>query len=433
MKLKFIGITAIVLVSVITLGCVESQSSAPSINYNPTNIKEFSIVNDGEVMRLFFFLENSQGQNTIGDGEANLQIKDSANKTVFTQQFNFRAIEFVDYQFILTGQKMGKAYEWRLNQKDITKGISKTGTAELIITTLSGNVMKATDSYIQIPSYTEEEIKQMYSDQFNKNAIISGEVIKKGNFEVTLVKYGFFTHLKYDTLGDEVTDFRVDLKIKNIASEKDSFRSYDAVILSGTNQYERSYNSKLESSDIYPGIVKEGYIIFEDIPETLVGQIKIIAGTSLDDSYNKLTYEYIVKISSTQVKTAGTATQVQVVSTSSATSTPTYVKPVVVATPTGIITTLKIMNFKFSTLNVQINAGDEVLWNNFDENYYTIVELDNKIANITLKGTGRASYIFNWSGSYKFGLYYQNKGDSYLCTTSNQCMSTSIQNIDVLT
>jgi len=416
------------------LGCVESQTSTPSIKYYPTNIKEFSVVNDGEVMRFFFFLEDNQGRNVIGDGQANLQIKDSINKTVFAQQFNFTALEFVDYQFALTGKGLGKAFEWRLNQKDIQKGTSKTGTAELTITTLKGDVLKATDSYVQIPSYTEEEIKQLYLEQYNKNAKLSGEVIKKGNFEVTLVKYGFYTHLKYDTFGDEVTDFRVDLKVKNIGSAKESFNKYDAVILSGTNQYEYSSNSKLESSDIYPGIIKEGYIIFENFPETLVGEIKIIAGTSLDDSYNKFTYEYIGEISSTQVETDGTDTKVQEVSISSVTSTPNYaIEPVVVATPTGIITTLKIMNFKFSVLNVQINAGDEVLWNNFDEDYYTIVESDNKIANITLKGTGKASYIFNRSGSYKFGLYYQNKGNSYLCTTSSQCsISTSIQNIAVL-
>ncbi len=148
---------------------------------------------------------------------------------------------------------------------------------------------------------------------------------------------------------------------------------------------------------------------------------------------DSLNIELIQKAGQSTVASTPAPTQMQVVSTSSVTPTPTYtLEPVVVATPTGIITTLKIMNFKFSVLNVQINAGDEVLWNNFDEDYYTIVELDNKIANITLKGTGKASYIFDRSGSYKFGLYYKNKGNSYLCTTLSQCMSTSIQNIAVL-
>lgn len=311
MKFKIIGIIAIVLVSVLVLGCVESQPSQPTstespkttvvstpiqTTYNPTNINEFSSANEGETIRFYFFLEDSNGQNTISEGQVNLQIKDSANKTVFTQQFNFVASDFVDYQFKLTGKEVGKAYEWRVNQKDIQKGTSKTGTAELTITTAKGNVLKATDSYVEIPSYTEEEIKQMYFEQYNKNAKTSGEVISKGNFEVTLVKYGFYTHLKYDTWGDEVTEFRVDLKVKNIGSEKDSFSNYDAVILSGTNQYERSYNSNLDSSDIYSGIVKEGYLIFDNVPKTLTGQIKIIAGTSYDVSYNKLTYEFNVQI-----------------------------------------------------------------------------------------------------------------------------------------
>lgn len=137
---------------------------------------------------------------------------------------------------------------------------------------------------------------EQYEEKYNQNAKISGEIIKKGNFEITLVNYGFYTHLKYDTWGDEVTDFRVDLKVKNAGSEKDSFSTYDGVIISGSNQYERSFNSNLDSSNVYPGIIKEGYLIFEDVPKTLTGQIKIITGTSYDASYNKLTYEFNVQI-----------------------------------------------------------------------------------------------------------------------------------------
>ncbi len=115
-------------------------------------------------------------------------------------------------------------------------------------------------------------------------------------------------------------------------------------------------------------------------------------------------------------------------------ATPTYtVEPVVVATPTGIITTLYIKDFRFIEMNVQINPGDEVLWKNKDDDDYKIVELDNKIANITLKYTEKASYIFNRSGSYKFVLYkIDYMGNSDFCTSSTRCMSTTIQNIEVI-
>lgn len=308
------GILILAIIGIIFIsGCVQEEppiktpttqpSETPEITpqqivstYHPTNINLFASANEGEVIRFYFLLEDQNGRNTPGDGQVSVQIKDSRGKIVFTQKFNFKASDFVDYQFRLTGQEMGKAYEWRVNQKDIQKGISRIGTADLTLTMADGKVLKATDSYVQVPSYTEEEIKQMYDEQYAKNAKIGGEAIKKGNFEITLVKYGFYTHLKYDTWGDEVTDFRVDLKVKNIGSEKDSFTTYDAVIISGSNQYERSFNSKLDSSDIYPGIIKEGYLIFEDVPKTLAGQIKIIAGTSYDVSYNKLTYEFNAQI-----------------------------------------------------------------------------------------------------------------------------------------
>lgn len=150
-------------------------------------------------------------------------------------------------------------------------------------------------SVIALGCVESEGIQEQYLEQYNNNAKISGEVIKKGNFEVTLVKYGLYTHLEYDTIGDEVTEFRVDLKVKNIGSEKDSFSSSESVILSGTNQYE-GYSSDLYYLDIYPGIEKEGYITFKNFPKTLTGPIKIIAGTSYDVFYNKLTYEFNGKI-----------------------------------------------------------------------------------------------------------------------------------------
>ena len=302
-KIKFvIPILVLILIFSFALACNGGSETSSTTGtgevskYNPTNINTFDCEDEGEIIRFYFLLEDIDGDSTPGDGQANLQIKDSSDKIVFTQNFSFKSSDFVDYQFKLTGQKIGKAYEWRVDKKDIQKGISDTGTADLTLTVASEKVLKSTVDYVRVPVYSEEEIIEIYDEQYNKNAKINGEVVKKGNFEITLVKYGFYTHLKYDTWGDEVTDFRVDLKVENIGSEQDSFSTYDAVIISGSNQYEMSFNSKLDSSDIYPEIIKEGYLIFKDIPGTLTGQIKIIAGTSYDTSYNELTYEFNVQI-----------------------------------------------------------------------------------------------------------------------------------------
>lgn len=105
------------------------------------------------------------------------------------------------------------------------------------------------------------------------------------------------------------------------------------------------------------------------------------------------------------------------------TPTPTPVsapEPVVVTTPTGKSVYTRVCVSKFLVLNLQINAGDEVMWDNLDETIYTLVEMDKKIGNITLPDLGRAQYIFNTSGNYRFGLY-----DKYM-------KQKAIQDINVL-
>ncbi len=84
------------------------------------------------------------------------------------------------------------------------------------------------------------------------------------------------------------------------------------------------------------------------------------------------------------------------------TPTPTP-EPVVVATPTGAYTEVRIVSpDKFGVNQVQINAGDEIVWLNREDEIYTLVELDNKIGNITL--TSRANYTFTTTGNYRLAL-----------------------------
>ncbi|MCX9082004.1 MAG: hypothetical protein OIN83_07385 [Candidatus Methanoperedens sp.] len=80
---------------------------------------------------------------------------------------------------------------------------------------------------------------------------------------------------------------------------------------------------------------------------------------------------------------------------------------VVVATPTGRIIPIKVINDKFGVTNIKIDAGDEVQWVNFNPiDNYDIVEMDKKIPTMLLKD--RISYVFTTTGDYKFGAYYRN-------------------------
>ncbi len=90
--------------------------------------------------------------------------------------------------------------------------------------------------------------------------------------------------------------------------------------------------------------------------------------------------------------------------TATATPTPTPTpEPVVVATPTGVQKVVNIVaTDKFAVNKLEIDAGDEIIWNNREEETYTLVELNNKIANITL--SNRANYTFTKTGNYSFSL-----------------------------
>ena len=61
---------------------------------------------------------------------------------------------------------------------------------------------------------TEEEIVQLYESRFQETAQSIGKTITKENFRITLLGVGVFTHLEYETWGDEVTHLRIDLSVK---------------------------------------------------------------------------------------------------------------------------------------------------------------------------------------------------------------------------
>jgi hypothetical protein len=109
--------------------------------------------------------------------------------------------------------------------------------------------------------------------------------------------------------------------------------------------------------------------------------------------------------------------------------------PVVIATPSGVIVYSRVRGDSFSVPYHKINAGDMILWDNFDieTSYkYTLVELNGKIGNITLPEAKKASYVFNTTGEYKFALMFPKlRGDPSIQTVSviADKNSTNITNI----
>jgi hypothetical protein len=107
----------------------------------------------------------------------------------------------------------------------------------------------------------------------------------------------------------------------------------------------------------------------------------------------------------TPVPTFTPTPTVEIKETPEPTPTPTP-EPVIVGTPTGQKVTTRIMGRRFVEPTKQINAGDELRWQNYDEIVYTINEVNSKMGNITLGSLKDAPIIFNTTGDYRFSLYY---------------------------
>lgn len=267
-----------------------------SSKYAPANISLFASATEGEVIRFYFLLEDVNGRNTPADGLVKIEIFDDLNNSLFHKEFNVRASEFVDYQFQLTGQHMGEAYEWRVPVEEIQKGISSIGWGRAVLTfaTPDGKELHAEDATIQIPAYTDEELEQMTEEEYGKSAAVVNQKVSKGNFEVTVTKVGFFSPYEW---GEKKGYFRVDMEVKNIGAENEYFSQYGMVILDNQgNQYEQTYGGTLDiSSDIYPGVTKKGSILFEDVPETL-RSVRLIFESGYDENFNPYVFEYNIQL-----------------------------------------------------------------------------------------------------------------------------------------
>jgi len=287
---------------------VETTTTVPVI-YHPENIQLFKGVEEHESkyssvlqdIKFYFALVDKDEKNTLGDGKASIQIKDSGGKVLFTRDFDFKSSDFVDYQD--TEKKTIKVYEFRIKATDIQKTMLRAvGTADLTLTMNDDKILKDTYSGFEIPSYTEEELKQVWEEEYNENAKFSREVISKGNFEVTLVKYGFYNHFIDSFWRKNRTDFRVDIKVKNIGSELNCFDIDDAKMIFGSKEYKNSLYSNFPflTNCMEAGFLEEGYIVYiggygenDVVPHNLTGQIKINVGDESYDNKNDF-YEFTV-------------------------------------------------------------------------------------------------------------------------------------------
>lgn len=309
MKTKLLFPFMLLLV-VLVAGCTSSTNTLQTQNsqaqqittsrYFPATIDTFSSAEEGDLIRFYFTLIDSGGANTPADGHVSFRILDNLNKTVYSKEFDVLASQFVDYQFKLTGQGIGKAYEWRISKNDITKGASSYGTATISFAS-SGKTMTAEDTYVKIPAYTQDELKYIAEEEYQKSSTPVNQVKSLGNFNVTLQRVGFYD---YSTSYSTQKFFRVDVSVENTGQNTDSLSTYDAVMVQGKSQYDRSYSSELDASSLRPGVIREGYLLFEKVPSNISGAVRIDIGSStLVSDYNYLNIRYSFSVNLTNLTT----------------------------------------------------------------------------------------------------------------------------------
>lgn len=255
------------------------------------NIATFTSVEEGGQYRFYFMLEDSNGANTVAAGKANVRVYDDVNNTLYSSELNVKTTDYVDYQFKLTGKGLGKAYEWRVPVSNVKKGISSFwGTAELTFTTSDGIVLRAEDKTMSIPKYSDEELAQIAEEKYAKTATTINQMLTKGSFEVVVNKIGFINVTQYSTTKQYL---RVDMTVRNVGSEREYFSPSGTVLLTGQGkQYETSYGGTLGTySQMYPGITKSGYILFENVPTTETG-IKLVFELGHDENYDSYKFQY---------------------------------------------------------------------------------------------------------------------------------------------
>ena len=261
---------------------------------SPASIVTFSSVEEGDLIRFYFQLQDSNGRRVTADGQVRFKIMDNDDNLLYEKNFSVNSEEFVEYGSKLTGQSVGEAFEWRVPVKDIKKGFSNIfgfGKAEIRFVT-GGKSLSAVDESVSIPSLSAEDISERFEEEYDKNKVVLGKSLRKGNFRVELVSFGFYEAASYFGAGlDEY--LRVDFLVRNTGSEREYFSPSMSIIDSDGNQYDAAlFGGTLDTiKNMFPDTKQEGYVLFEDVPKD-IDSAKLVFEQGYDDDYDPYVFEY---------------------------------------------------------------------------------------------------------------------------------------------
>ncbi len=240
------GVARIALIAILLTPIISVSAKEPLI-INFYGIKE------GDYIKFNFDFNDNKRY----DGTVHLTIVDKVGTVLYEDTFY---VTVKDYQ----GSIFYSYYEWYVSFDKIKKGIgglASYGTAYLTFLMPDGTKLEASDT-VEIPTLSKEEIIAMYEERYLATSKEINKTLRIYPLEVTLKRIGQFTHLQYDTWGDEVTHFRVDVQVKNVGENEHSLWYYNAAVVIGSKQYDVLFESKFNSSGIKPNVIREGYLLF---------------------------------------------------------------------------------------------------------------------------------------------------------------------------
>ncbi|VVB53611.1 Uncharacterised protein [uncultured archaeon] len=256
------------------------------LNGEAASIKQLGGAQDGAFFRFYLQLQDATGNVIPADGDINFFIKDNTQNTLYTDKFTVQTKDFVDYQFSLTGQKMGKAIEWRVNTAKISK--SKTPTAKITVYfTTKDRTLLANGTVIGIPAYTNDELERLLEKEY-LNASKESDAQKTVNtVQVNLIRHGFYSKVVRD---EEKTYYRIDLTAKTTDAKQNQIYTYNATLTIGDKQYNKDYASTIDVLEVYPDVSNGGYLLMTGVPKNASGPATLTIGKAGETQNATITF-----------------------------------------------------------------------------------------------------------------------------------------------
>ncbi len=273
---------------------VDAESSEKKIESQaPTYIGNFRVQDNDRELEIIFSLYDPSKAYMSSNGYVSIRIESNNGKTLYLDNHRVLESDFSTFTQTLTGEQF-EAYSWKIPLSEINKSESWSGMAYIQFKSENGIIFEElSTSVFGLPEYSKDELDIISSLEFSKNAVVINKTIKQDGLEVTLKQIGFFIKNEYDT---KTTYYRADFIVYNYGREASRISSYNGYLIHNKSQYDRSYNSNLDVYDLKTGIQREGYLLFDNVPSNLAGEIIISAGSAYDRNYNNIDYTFRINL-----------------------------------------------------------------------------------------------------------------------------------------